>query len=102
MDGFCAGWVNKTVTNLQNVIATNTTGSISATNAMWSVSITNIGTVKGTVTVNSTVMDLYPGQRWWCDAQQDPVSNELLGCSSTNYDCTASGSTTFLIVRKGD
>lgn len=102
MDGFCAGWGDKTVSNMQNIIATNTTGSISSTNGKFSVSITNIGTVKGTVTVNSTAMDLYPGQRWWCDSQEDPVSNELLGCPAVNYDCTASGSTTFLIVRKGD
>lgn len=102
MDGFCAGWVNKTVTNMQNSIHTNTTGSISATNAMHSVEIMNIGTVKGTVTVNSTAMDLYPGTKWYCWAQMDPVSNELLGCPSVTWDCTANGSTTFLIVRKGD
>lgn len=102
MDGFCAAWVNKTVTNMQHITSTGTTGSISATNGMHSVEIMNIGTVKGSVTVNSTTIELYPGTKWFCYAQMDPVSNELLGCPAITYDCTAAGSTTFLIVRKGD
>ena len=102
MDGYCAGYADKLVTNLQYLTATNTTGVISTPNAKHSIEIMNIGTVKGTVTVNSTTIDLYPGTKWYCWSQLDPVSNELLGCPSINYDCSTAGSTTFLIVRKGD
>lgn len=100
--GFCAGWQDKQATNMQNITSTNTTGSISNTNGRFSVEIMNVGTVKGTVTVNSTSMDLYPGSKWYCWSQIDPVSNELLGCPTITYDCAANGSTTFLIVRKGE
>ncbi|MBK6546393.1 MAG: hypothetical protein IPG12_14145 [Saprospiraceae bacterium] len=102
MDGFCSGWVDKTVTNLQNIISTSTTGSISATNGKFSIHILNVGTNLGTVTVNSTVQNIYPGSEWYCDSQEDPISNELLGCPSLTWDCAANGGTTFLIVRKGD
>jgi hypothetical protein len=102
MAGFCSGWGEKTVTNMQLITATNTTGSVSATNGKFSVEIMNIGTVKATVTTNSTTYDLLPGTKFYCWAQEDPVSYELLGCPAINYDCTANGSTTLLITRKGD
>jgi hypothetical protein len=102
MAGFCSGWGERVATNMQHITATNTSGSISTTNGKFSVEIMNIGTVKGTVTVNSTTIDLYPGTKWYCYSQEDPVSWELIGCPTVTYDCAANGNTTFLIVRKGD
>jgi hypothetical protein len=99
ISGFCNNWQTSTP-NIKIVEVTGTTGTITAAEAFHSVYVTNIGNVKGFITVNSQNLDLYPGETWFCQSQKDFENRMMDGCGSVSYNTIASGSTTFHITAR--
>lgn len=91
-DGPCYLYSNTTVHNRSNV-----SGSITYAGPWESWEVENVGTAIGTITLNSTATDVYPGEVIGCKTWTDPVTKIVHKCPSIIVNSTG---TTFNVIRR--
>ena len=91
-DGPCFLYSTTTAHNRSNI-----SGSITYAGPWESWEVENVGTAIGTITLNSTATDLYPGEVVGCKTWTDPVTKIVHKCPSIIVN---SNGTTFNVIRR--